>query len=171
MERYVSKIARMLVVAVFASLVLAAPACAANGKWLRAESKHFIAYGEVSERELREAVRELETLDSVLRWYLVVDANAEDGAKLEYYLVKNMNGIRLAQPSLDRQVAGFYMARPEVIAAVGMARDGGGYEGAGRQIMNTRTISCFSISRAATQPGMSRASRNIFPRLILTGAR
>jgi tetratricopeptide (TPR) repeat protein len=125
----------MLVVAVFASLVLAAPACAANGKWLRAESKHFIAYGEVSERELREAVRELETLDSVLRWYLVVDANAEDGAKLEYYLVKNMNGIRLAQPSLDRQVAGFYMARPDVIAAVGMARDGGGYEGAGRQIL------------------------------------
>ena len=104
----------------------AGAAWAQDGRWWRAESAKFIVYGEGGERQVRDAARALEDFDIVLRT-LTNPPERPSTNKLEVFLVRNHAGLLQANPSLDSNVAGFYQAGSEQIAA--FAIDDRGSEG------------------------------------------
>lgn len=114
--------------AVLALGTLLAPAAAAqDGRWLRAETPHFIIYSDARESEVREAAITLERFDTVLR--RLTPPPQESPAKLEVYLLRRRDMLRTVSPGLSSDVAGFYAAAPEIVAAFARFRDTGGLEG------------------------------------------
>lgn len=104
------------------ALFAAAPA---RAEWLRAESPHFIVYGDVSEGDMRTYVRKIERFDSVLRLYYPVPAARESG-KLEIFLGRGIDDLRRISPGLGSGVAGFYTADIDrVFAVVDLSRSEG----------------------------------------------
>jgi len=99
-----------------AALTLAA-AAPAHAEWLRAESEHFIVYGDVNEGELRSYVRKVERFDSVLRLYYPI-ANEHEAPKLEIYLAHGGEDMRRISPGIDSSIAGYYSPNAEHVYAV-----------------------------------------------------
>lgn len=87
----------------------------ANGAWRRAETDHFILYGEIEEGRLREQAVVLEEFDRLLRLLTGVDA-ASPPNKLPVYLVYNHDRLRLVR-DVSYGVGGFYLASPDGIGA------------------------------------------------------
>ena len=90
---------------------------AAEGRWLRAESTHFIVYGTGGERPLRQAVEELERYDATLR-QLTQNSVVAAQNKLEIYILRGRDDLRRVWPDVPMTVAGVYYANPEQIAAL-----------------------------------------------------
>lgn len=99
-----------------AALWLAASEAAAQGRWLRAESAHFVVYGRTGESNLRQSVEELERFDATLR-QLTSNARGITANKLEVYLLRNRNDLGEVHPGFSQGVLGFYSAAPEHIGA------------------------------------------------------
>lgn len=103
------------VLVLFSSAAFAKPAYA---EWRRAESAHFVIYGEVSERELRGYAAKLEAYDYMLRDRMGLPTDAPVLRKLPIYLV-NPAGLNLVMPRATREnLAGFYSASDEDIFAI-----------------------------------------------------
>ncbi|PXA92173.1 hypothetical protein DMC25_05210 [Caulobacter sp. D4A] len=86
----------------------AAQSADAPGRWLRAESEHFIVYSDRSETLLREYVTMLEDFDSVLR-ILHNRTQASTPRKLPVYLVANSRQLRRAHPEASDTLRGVYL--------------------------------------------------------------
>jgi len=93
----------------------AAPASAEN-RWLRAETTHFIIYGEVRESRVREAALLLERFDSTLRELWQVGPAAHPN-KLEVYLLRSQSRLRIVSPDIGDGIAEFYTPALEATAA------------------------------------------------------
>lgn len=114
--------------AILACFFCAAPASAQNenGRWLRAESTHFVIYSDAREGDVREAARTLEMFDATLRH--LIPPGRESSTKLEVYLFRNRASLRAIRPGLSDTVLGFYSSLPEKVAAFAVFRDSGGLE-------------------------------------------
>ena len=114
---------RSIGLAVIATITLAtAPA---QAEWRRAESQHFIVYGDVSERAMRDYVRKVERFDSLLR---LSSPNLVSGQtpKLEIFLAHGLNDLRAVNPDTRSGVGGFYSASDgRVFAIVDLDRSEG----------------------------------------------
>ena len=100
-----------------AGVFLAATAGVAHAEWLRAESPHFIVYGDVNQGEMRAYVRKVERFDAMLRLYYPV-ANARESGKLEIFLGHGIDDLRRISPGLSGGIAGFYSGDVDRIFAV-----------------------------------------------------
>lgn len=106
-------------------VVIAMTAAPAQAEWRRAESPHFIVYGDVSERAMREYVRKIERFDSVLR---LSAPNLSSGPtpKLEIFLAHGLDDLRAVNPDTRSGVGGFYSASDgRVFAIVDLDRSEG----------------------------------------------
>ena len=86
-------------------------------QWLRAETDHFIIYGDTSERALRTYAEKVERFDFLLRTYypIVVD---HEIPKLEIYLAEGRRDMLRAAPGIGASVGGFYSPNSGRIHAV-----------------------------------------------------
>ncbi len=88
---------------------------AAHAQWRRGESPNFIAYGDMSERELRDRLLRLEDFDRLMR--VATNVNAPPAkSKLHVYFVGGAEALRQIR-AVDRGIVGYYMAGSEGIAA------------------------------------------------------
>jgi Flp pilus assembly protein TadD len=90
---------------------------AAHAEWLKAESPHFVVYGDTSEGAIREYTRKVERFDSIIRVFFPVPSN-EDAAPLAIYLADGRSDMRKIWPDISENIGGFYTAGPERIFAV-----------------------------------------------------
>lgn len=98
---------KLLAAAVVAAAALVAgPACA---EWRRAETAHFILYGDVSERTLRTYATKIERFDTLLRTYYPIQSDVQI-PKLEIYLADGAPDMRRILPDGSDSIAGFYSA-------------------------------------------------------------
>lgn len=100
----------MTALAVFA----AAPA---HAQWRKAETAHFVVYGDVSERELRNYAQRLERFDALLRAYYPIEVDHEV-PKLDIYLADGRRGMNQAWPGVGGGIAGYYSSNNGRIHAV-----------------------------------------------------
>lgn len=108
-------ILKRAVLAVIALAVFApAPAWA---QWLRAETDHFIIYGDASERALRAYAEKVERFDFLLRTYYPIAVDHEI-PKLEIYLADGRRDMLQAEPGVSASVGGFYSPNSSRIHAV-----------------------------------------------------
>jgi tetratricopeptide (TPR) repeat protein len=109
------------------SVLLTPLAHADDGRWRRAESRHFIVYSDGSERRLREAVQQLESFDHALSALLTAQEPAITN-KLEIYLVRDHSTLRRISPRMPEMVRGFYAAGADVVLAMAVFTDAGGLD-------------------------------------------
>jgi hypothetical protein len=107
-----------------ACAALFSASAAAAAEWRRAESEHFILYGELSEKEIVEHARKLEEFDGVLRRFLTIPGERPAETKLPVYLVRSVAEIRRIAPGMPKEVAGFYSAGRTDIYAVALLGSG-----------------------------------------------
>ncbi len=108
-------IIRAAAVAVFALLVFAA--APARAEWRKAETEHFIVYGDTSERDIRAFARRIERFDSLLRAYYPIEFEYQS-PKLEIYLAEGRRDMNKVYPGIGGGVAGFYSSNSGRIYAV-----------------------------------------------------
>lgn len=87
-------------------LFAAAPA---RAEWRKAETEHFILYGDVSERTLRTYATKIERFDTLLRTYYPIQSDVQI-PKLEIYLADGARDMRRILPDGSEGIAGFYSA-------------------------------------------------------------
>lgn len=104
---------RALALALVASLALGAPA---QAKWLRAETKHFVLYGDGSERALRDYATKIEVFHEALAFFHPVGKDAVAN-KLDIYLVEDQRDFYRIWPRA-KSIGGFYSADPTGTFAV-----------------------------------------------------
>jgi tetratricopeptide (TPR) repeat protein len=103
---------------VLAVIALAAFAPApAWAQWLRAETDHFIIYGDTSEHALRAWAQKVERFDFLLRTYYPIPVDHEI-PKLEIYLADGRRDMLQAEPGISASVGGFYSPNSGRIYAV-----------------------------------------------------
>ncbi len=85
--------------------------------WLRAETAHFIIYGDTSERAIRAYAEKVERFDTFLRSYYPIRVDHEI-PKLEIYLADGRRGMLQAEPGISPTVGGFYSPNSSRIHAV-----------------------------------------------------
>lgn len=107
---------RSVFVALLVLMAQANSASADESRWLKAESPQFVVYGEVGEARLVSAVRDLEALDGLLRRMTQTTAPPSP-IRLEVYLLGDRRRLNIVWPGLPVTTAGFYTARPDMIAA------------------------------------------------------
>jgi len=103
-----------LVAVVFVSL--SAPSVAL-ADWLRAETAHFVIYGDTSERAMRAYAEKVERFDTLLRTYYPIPVDHEL-PKLEIYLADGRRDMLQAEPGISASVGGFYSTNTGRIYAV-----------------------------------------------------
>ncbi len=81
----------------------------AAAEWKRAETEHFILYGDVSERTLRTYATKIERFDTLLRTYYPIQSDVQI-PKLEIYLADGARDMRRVLPEGSETIAGFYSA-------------------------------------------------------------
>lgn len=86
-------------------------------QWLRAETDHFIIYGDTSERALRAYAEKVERFDFFLRTYYPIAVDHEI-PKLEIYLADGRRDMLQAEPGISASVGGFYSPNSSRIHAV-----------------------------------------------------
>lgn len=97
----------------------------ARAEWLRAESPHFVIYGDKSEGEIREYARKVERFHAMLERFMP-PRNAEIVApKLNVYITNGLADMRQIWPGMPDTVAGFYSRSYDGIYAVSDDRRGG----------------------------------------------
>ena len=118
----ISTILKTIGMAVMAMTVFAA--APARAEWLKAESPHFIVYGDTSEGALRDYVRKIERFDSILRLYMPPPRSRITPPRLPIYLADGASEMRKAWPTMPEGVGGFYTSGVERIFAVVGGRGG-----------------------------------------------
>ncbi|MEN5052313.1 DUF1570 domain-containing protein [Brevundimonas naejangsanensis] len=93
-----------LAVASALSSFVASPALA---EWLRAETDHFIVYGDTSEGSLRRYAQKVERFDALLRTYYPIPTDHEI-PKLEIYMAEGRRDMNRMSPGISEGVAGYY---------------------------------------------------------------
>jgi len=88
------------------SLFAAGPA---RAEWRKAETEHFVIYGDVSERILRTYATKIERFDALLRTYYPIQSDVQI-PKLEIYLADGARDMRRILPDGSEGIAGFYSA-------------------------------------------------------------
>ncbi|MFC5342688.1 DUF1570 domain-containing protein [Brevundimonas staleyi] len=106
--------ARAILLATALSVCATAPA---RAEWLRAETEHFIVYGDTSERNIRAYAEKVERFDALLRAYYPIAIDHEV-PKLELYMANSAADLKLAEPDIQRSVLGFYAPNSGRIFAV-----------------------------------------------------
>lgn len=96
------------------TLVVSSPA---RAQWLKAETDHFIIYGETSERTIRTYAEKLERFDALLRAHYPISLD-HDIPKLDIYLAEGDRGMEQASPGISDSVGGFYVPNSGRIHAV-----------------------------------------------------
>src|SRR5690606_31188625 len=86
-------------------------------QWLRAETDHFIIYGDTSERALRTYAEKIERFDFLLRSYYPIAVDHEI-PKLDIYLAGGRRDMLKAAPGICASVGGFYSPNSSRIHAV-----------------------------------------------------
>ena len=89
----------------------------ASAQWLRAETDHFIIYGEGGERAVRTYAEKVERFDFFLRSYYPIHVDHEI-PKLEIYLADGRRDMLSAEPGISASVGGFYSPNSSRIHAV-----------------------------------------------------
>jgi len=89
----------------------------AQAEWRRAETTHFIVYGDVSESTIRSYAQRLERFDGLLRAYYPIPSENEI-PKLDIFLAEGPRGMNQAYPGIGGSVAGFYSSNDGRIYAV-----------------------------------------------------
>lgn len=102
------------VAVISATLSLASPA---RADWLRAETDHFIVYGDTSERNIRAYAEKVERFDALLRAYYPIAVDHEV-PKLELYMANSADDLKRAEPDISRSVLGFYAPNSGRIFAI-----------------------------------------------------
>ena len=97
-----------------AALMTAAPA---HAEWLRAETDHFIVYGDWSEASIRRYAQRIERYDALLRTYYPVSTENEI-PKLEIFLADGGRDMNRVSPGISGSVAGYYSPNSGRIYAV-----------------------------------------------------
>jgi len=82
----------------------ASPALA---EWRRAETEHFIVYGDASEGSLRRYAQKVERFDALLRTYYPIQTDHEI-PKLEIFMAEGRRGMNRMSPGISAGVAGYY---------------------------------------------------------------
>ncbi len=82
----------------------ASPALA---EWLRAETDHFIVYGDTSEGSLRRYAQKVERFDALLRTYYPIQTDHEI-PKLEIFMAEGRRDMNRMSPGIGEGVAGYY---------------------------------------------------------------
>lgn len=106
---------RQLVLA-FTALCLCA-ASPARADWFRAETAHFVIYGDTSERDIRNYAQKIERFDSFLRTYYPIQVDHEI-PKLEIFMANGARDMERAYPGIPSTVAGYYTPNNARIHAV-----------------------------------------------------
>ena len=104
---------RLTASVILSLLLVAVPA---RAEWRRAESPNFVLYGNLSEQALRQRILLLEDFDRLLRTITSVQ-EAPSPNRLHVYIVTGPRQLRAIR-NLPSDVAGFYTATAEGIAAV-----------------------------------------------------
>ncbi len=88
----------------------------AHAEWLRAESPHFVVYGDLPDAEIRSTIDALEKFDAALRSLseIAEDKNAQ---KLTVYIVTKSQ-LREVYPKIPDSILGAYKSRPDLTAFV-----------------------------------------------------
>lgn len=100
--------------------VLASAVCAtgpAHAEWLKAESEHFVVYGDTSQGAIRDYTRKVERFDSIIRIFFPVRSDI-DVPPLAIYLADGRSDMRKVWPDIPENVGGFYTPGNERIFAV-----------------------------------------------------
>lgn len=84
-----------------------AGASAAQAEWLRAETDHFIVYGDTSEASLRRYARKVERFDALLRTYYPIKTEYVI-PKLEIFMANGRRDMNRVSPGIGEGVAGYY---------------------------------------------------------------
>lgn len=98
-----------------------------TGRWMRAESDHFIVYSERSEVMLRRYVAMLEDFDGVLR-VVHGKTKAETPRKLPLYLLEDNRQLQRMMPGSPESRRGVYVRPVEDIFAVAVRADTSKYD-------------------------------------------
>lgn len=107
--------ARTLVVGL--ALIVACAAGPARAEWRKAETEHFIVYGDTSERDIRSFAQRIERFDALLRTYYPIEVDYQT-PKLEIYLARGQRDMNRVYPGIGGSVAGFYSSNSGRIYAV-----------------------------------------------------
>lgn len=116
-KRQTGRSSRLLAAIGAAVAVNLASAVAAHAEWLRAETDHFIVYGDTSEASLRRYARKVERFDALLRTYYPIETDYEI-PKLEIFMANGRRDMNRISPGIDEGVAGYYTPNSERIHAV-----------------------------------------------------
>ncbi|HST92664.1 MAG TPA: hypothetical protein VLJ13_10765 [Brevundimonas sp.] len=98
------------------AMAIAVPGVA-HADWRKAETGHFVVYGNGFERDLRDHAVELERIDQLMRTYFGMP-EIEGERKLPVYVVRNRRELAVVSPGMGDGVAGFYGANFRDIRAV-----------------------------------------------------
>ena len=110
-------ISAMRSLAVGFALLLACAASPVRADWLRAETDHFIVYGDASEGDIRAFVQRVERFDGLLRAYYPIQVDHHI-PKLEIFLARGQRDMERVYPGIGGGVAGFYDSNSGRIYAV-----------------------------------------------------
>ncbi|MFK0298388.1 DUF1570 domain-containing protein [Brevundimonas sp. NPDC090276] len=111
------------VVAALGASLMAAPE--AHAEWLRAETDHFIVYGDTSEASLRRYARKVERFDALLRTYYPIETEYVV-PKLEIFMADGRRDMNRVSPGIGEGVAGYYAPNSGRIYSVVDTRSGMG---------------------------------------------
>jgi hypothetical protein len=90
-----------------AAMAVAAPAVA---DWVKAESKHFIIYGDMPLEEMRSYAERLEKFDAAARVVRSMkDPDVGDGNRVQVFVVPTMLDVNRTLGSADAGVGGYYV--------------------------------------------------------------
>jgi len=103
-ERTQAKPLRILTTGVMLSAFIALPA---QAEWLKAETQHFVVYGDTSEASLRRYARKVERFDALLRTYYPIQTDHEI-PKLEIFMAEGRRDMNRISPGIGEGVAGYY---------------------------------------------------------------
>jgi len=80
----------------------------ARAEWLKAETEHFVIYGDTSDGEIREYARKVERFHAMMERFMP-PRNADIVApKLPIYITEGLPQMRQIAPSMPDTVAGLY---------------------------------------------------------------
>lgn len=89
----------------------------ARAEWLRAETDHFVIYGDTSRSSIQAYARKVERFDALLRAYYPINVDHEI-PKLEIFLAGGQADMRRAQPGISPMIGGYYSSNNGRIHAV-----------------------------------------------------
>lgn len=125
-----SGLMRLLATLVFGVLMAGGwGASAAQARWLRAETPHFVLYSDGPEANLRYFAADLEDFDALLRSAHGLDPAGRPARKLDIYLVAGHDDLTRVMSGASKSIAGVYRANLGDIYAVALRGERGSGDG------------------------------------------